>query len=414
MTGGCATLPGMTTEHRPQVASDEVRPHPAHREITRPLALRAALETGSSLHGTRIQDIDLHPYEEDLLAREDLAGLVVLGGEVSDRLAHHLRVHGAIVFPTDPSAPVNPYRSTLYRPEELYDEMGEVGYEQTVDARAYAWSREADRAHDVFVTLVRAIHDDSVSDALTEALVGRDVVGVMGGHALLRGTPEYAGAARLGHLLAQSGHVVLTGGGPGAMEAANLGALAPTTTSLQDALEALSAVPSFRPSIQDWAALALDVREVLRAAVGGPVPVHTMPVHASPIHAMPVHAMPVRSVGVPTWFYGHEPPNVFGEGIAKYFSNALREDALLSRCTSGLVVLPGAAGTVQEIFQAVTPLYYAAEGVPVPPLVLVDETHWERTIPVLPALRALGAQRGLGASTHVVATVEEAAALLAG
>ncbi|WP_201467331.1 LOG family protein [Janibacter melonis] len=380
----------MTTEHRPQVASDEVRPHPAHREITRPVALRAVLSAGVSLHGARIQDVDLGPYEADLLAREDLAGLVVLGGEVSDRLAHHLRLHGALVFPTDPTCPVNPYRATLYRPEELYDGMLDRGYASTPDALAYAWSREADQAHDVFVTLVRAIHDDSVSDALTEALDARRVVGVMGGHALLRGTPEYAGAARLGHLLARAGDVVLTGGGPGAMEAANLGALAPDDAALDAALEALGAVPSFRPDVQAWAALALEVREVL------------------------LDEGPVRSVGVPTWFYGHEPPNVFGQGVAKYFSNALREDALLSRCTAGLVVLPGAAGTVQEIFQAVTPLYYAAEGVPVPPLVLVDETHWERTIPVLPALRALGAQRGLGASTHVVGTVEEAAALLAG
>ncbi len=390
MSEGCATLPGMTTEHRPQVASDEVRPHPAHREITRPVALRAVLSAGVSLHGARIQDVDLGPYEADLLAREDLAGLVVLGGEVSDRLAHHLRLHGALVFPTDPTCPVNPYRATLYRPEELYDGMLDRGYASTPDALAYAWSREADQAHDVFVTLVRAIHDDSVSDALTEALDARRVVGVMGGHALLRGTPEYAGAARLGHLLARAGDVVLTGGGPGAMEAANLGALAPDDAALDAALEALGAVPSFRPDVQAWAALALEVREVL------------------------LDEGPVRSVGVPTWFYGHEPPNVFGQGVAKYFSNALREDALLSRCTAGLVVLPGAAGTVQEIFQAVTPLYYAAEGVPVPPLVLVDETHWERTIPVLPALRALGAQRGLGASTHVVGTVEEAAALLAG
>ena len=49
---------------------------------------------------------------------------------------------------------------------------------------------------------------------------------------------------------------------------------------------------------------------------------------------------------------------MFGRGIAKYFSNALREDGLLARCTAGTVVLAGAAGTVQEIFQGVTRLYY--------------------------------------------------------
>ena len=46
----------------------------------------------------------------------------------------------------------------------------------------------------------------------------------MGGHAAQRGDAEYADAARLGHALGAH-HVVATGGGPGAMEAANLGVL---------------------------------------------------------------------------------------------------------------------------------------------------------------------------------------------
>ena len=62
----------------------------------------------------------------------------------------------------------------------------------------------------------------------------------------------------------------------------------------------------------------------------------------------------VASVSVPTWYFGHEPPNVFSSGIAKFFSNAIREDVLLRGATRGVIVLPGAAGTVQEIFQLVT------------------------------------------------------------
>lgn len=48
-----------------------------------------------------------------------------------------------------------------------------------------------------------------------------------------------------------------------------------------------------------------------------------------------------RSLSIPTWFYGHEPTNVFATEIAKYFSNALREDTLLHRCGGGVVFLPG-------------------------------------------------------------------------
>lgn len=114
---------------------------------------------------------------------------------------------------------------------------------------------------------------------------------------------------------------------------------------------------------------------------------------------------------MPTWFYGHEPPNVFCDAIAKYFSNALREDGILSRCTAGIVVAPGAAGTVQEIFQAVTPRYYAAIGEAVPPLILVGEHHWTSVIPVWPALQELARGRFDGA-LHLVEDIDTAIEVL--
>jgi predicted Rossmann-fold nucleotide-binding protein len=228
----------------------------------------------------------------------------------------------------------------------------------------------------------------------------------MGGHAVDRGTERYAEAAGLGATLAAQGLVVATGGGPGAMEAANLGAFAGDEDLVAQATERLRAVPSFRPSVDAWASVALDVRdEVARAD----------------------RAAQVRSIGIPTWFYGHEPPNVFCDGIAKYFSNAIREDGLLTRATAGLVVLEGAAGTVQEIFQAVTPLFYAGDTAVLPPLVLVGQAAWNERVPVWPALQALAGVgegrrgipgqdgygesegHGLRSSLHLVDTVKEAA-----
>lgn len=362
------------------------------REIESLPHLDTVLSDGRPLRGLRLQDLDLTGHEEQLLRRGDVEGMVVLGGRMTDGLATHLRAQGALVFPTDPGAPVNPYRASLYQPHELYAGLESHGYERTPDAAAYHWSRDGTFQHDAFVTLLRAVHDDSITDALDELLDALPVVGVMGGHALARGTVGYTGAARLAHTLVESGLVVLTGGGPGAMEAANLGAFSPDQDSLEQAVDRLATVPGFGPDTTAWAGVALEVYEELLAR--------------------PVAEARVRSIGVPTWFYGHEPPNVFCNGIAKYFSNALREDGLLGRCDAGLVVLEGAAGTVQEVFQTATRLYYAPEDEVLPVVVLVGREHWTRTVPVWPALAALAAGRPMEERVHLVDGVAEAAELV--
>lgn len=150
---------------------------------------------------------------------------------------------------------------------------------------------------------------------------------------------------------------------------------------------------SFRPDIAPWAQLALGLHDEVMGAG---------------------RARRVSSIGIPTWFYGHEPPNVFCDGIGKYFSNAIREDGLLARCTAGLVVLEGAAGTVQEVFQAATGLYYAADPAALAPMVLVGTRHWTQAVPVWPALQALAADRRMAGALHLVDDVDDVPALLRG
>lgn len=365
-------------------------------EIDDPDVLARHLDEGGSLDGARLENLDLTTVQDRLLARTDLHGLVVLGGRVGPRLADHLTRAGAVVLPTDPQAPVDVYRSRLYTPAELYDGLDE-GYGATPDARAYTWSRDAAAGADRYAAVLRALHDDSILDALDDALTtdALPAVGVMGGHAVQRGDDDYTLAARLGRALARGGRVVLTGGGPGAMEAANLGALAAAAPddALDDALRTVAAVPSFAPDVTAWARAGLAARALLLPEVAPPGTRQTP-----------------RTLGIPTWFYGHEPPNVLVDGIAKLFSNALREDVLLARCNGGIVVLPGAAGTVQEIFQATTRLYYGQA--PQPPLVLVGRDAWTRDVPAWPLLQALAAGRDLAASLHLVDTVDEAAAIV--
>jgi predicted Rossmann-fold nucleotide-binding protein len=352
------------------------------RELERLLAQRPA-----SAAPWRLQGLDLRPYGE-ALSGIDVAGMVVLGGTVGPALEHDLRTRGALVFPTVPGLPFDPYRVALYTAEDLYSGLGpsdEAGYEGTPDALVYAWSLEHTR--DVAATLAGALHDHAIDNALADLASGHDVVGVMGAHAVTRGTSDYVDAARLGLALAELGCAVATGGGPGAMEAANLGARAAGNgeRALQRALATLAVVPDFRPSVTAWARAALQALDELSAR------------HVT--------------IGVPTWFYGHEPPNVFATHIAKYFRNALREDTLLRLCDKGIVFLPGAAGTVQEIFQDACENYYA-DPVDRAPMVLVGRHYWTEQMPAWPLLQALGVRAGMDGVLHLVDTVEEALQVL--
>jgi predicted Rossmann-fold nucleotide-binding protein len=279
------------------------------------------------------------------------------------------------------TSPADPGRDGLYSPDELYDA---TPYVESLDARAYAWAL-AERSPESLLS--RALHDEGIDQALGGWCASRSLVGVMGGHAAPRGGEAYGDAARLGRLLGAT-HTVATGGGPGAMEAANLGGSLANAdrTALDEALAVLALVPTFLPSIDDWVASARRAR----ALCPDPSP----------------------TLGVPTWHYGHEPPNLFATAIAKYFRNAQREAILLQVCDAGIVFLPGAGGTVQEIFQDACENYYAADD-QVAPMVLVGERYWTETLPAWPLLTSLARGRAMEEHVHLVDTVDEAAALFA-
>ncbi|GHH65999.1 putative Rossmann-fold nucleotide-binding protein [Streptomyces umbrinus] len=358
--------------------------HAAHhndREIETLEEFDAVVSSRGTLAGFRVQCVDLTDRTRELLA-SDATGAVFLGCPMRESAAAKVRADGALVFPPLPGLPFDPYRGHLYRPDELFASL-DKGYEETPDALAYAWFQQTKADGDIYASMLRSVHDDAISDALDELLRGTRVVGVMGGHALGRGTDAYDGATRLGRELARAGFTVATGGGPGAMEAANLGAYAAPydDTMLHEACELLAKSPSFVPSVTDWARAAFEVRT--RWPKGN------------------------TSVGIPTWFYGHEPPNAFASHIAKYFANATREDGLLARSNAGVVFLPGAAGTVQEIFDNATPNYYESRGEPTP-MVLVNRAHWTERLPTWPLLQALARDRSMESRIALVDRIEEA------
>lgn len=342
--------------------------------------LRRRLDGGTStLRAWRVHGLDLRGIGSALLGT-DVAGATFLGCRFDPGVDDDLTSGGALVLPDVGASPLDVYRPRLYSPDELMDTPR---YADSLDGRAYAWTQRSAGRDD---TLAAALHDHAIDEALATWVADRSVVGVMGGHALLRGDQAYADAARLGALLGRP-LVVATGGGPGAMEAANLGARlsGDASAALEVALDLLARTPSFRPSIDAWL-------DTARSAIAG-------------LDA------PRETLGIPTWHYGHEPPNVFATAIAKYVGNATREAVLLQICSAGIVFLPGAGGTVQEVFQDACENYYADE-MSVAPMVLVGREYWTEDLPVWPLLRSLARGRVMESRVHLVDTPEEAAEVI--
>jgi predicted Rossmann-fold nucleotide-binding protein len=347
----------------------------------------AHLRTTQRLNGWFVQSVDL-TERTDALLNVDPRGAVFLGCLFAPTVEHHLRRSGALLFPRLPDLPFDPYRTRPYDAAELY---GSQDYVQSPDAAVYAWSHSR-AGRSLTANLGATLHDHAITDALDDAtseVDRRSIVGIMGGHGLPRGDQTYRAAAELGASLTLAGRTVLTGGGPGAMEAANLGAyLSSWPDSLDDALMIMTPPLDYWPSVDAWAQSAFRVRARWPIASAG------------------------RSLSIPTWFYGHEPTNVFATEIAKYFSNALREDMLLHRCGGGVVYLPGQAGTVQEIFQAVTENFYAADPSLIAPLILIGREYWTDVYPAWPLLQRLAADRQMANSIFCVDDVKEVIDLL--
>lgn len=282
--------------------------------------------------------------------------------------------------------PVVPFRAEVYGPDELFagfEAVDPQSYASTLDFRAYRSTRLPPTRE---VGMLRALHDQCITDARDALLVDRKVVAVMGGHALPRTAVAYEQVAALARALAEAGILVVSGGGPGAMEATHLGALLAgrPTTELAEAIGHLRGVPEFPAGTRDVVRADGEVdREILASLHAWQRPAFELVAAIDP-------ASRGQSLAVPTWFYGHEPPTPFASHLAKYFSNSLREDGLLAIAADGVVYAEGRAGTVQEVFQDAAQNVYRVVRDRFSPMAFLDTGGcWSERLRVEPLLREL-------------------------
>jgi predicted Rossmann-fold nucleotide-binding protein len=357
------------------------------------------LRTEESISGAVLTGLDLtDPTVESRLERIQLRGTIFFGCSLSGKLIQKVRQDGGMVFPRFEALPFDPYRSELYSVDELM-----IGYERgrpetladTLDARIFAYfkSRHAFAMRPtVLETLACRLHDHAIDRALDDLLRPPDgpelqVVGIMGGHKLRRDDPGFLKVAEIARALRRKGYFIATGGGPGAMEAGNLGSwfAKADEDALEEAVDLLKPDPWYLdPHYLDRAFDVLDGQPS-----GDP------------------------SLAVPTWFYGHEPSNLFSTSIAKYFANSIREDGLLAIATSGVIFSPGSAGTIQEIFQDAAQNHYGTLGV-VSPMVFLGEDYWSRFRPVFPLIESMSAGRTYSEMITITDDPDEAVRFIIG
>ncbi len=339
----------------------------SYKEIKNLVDLPAPDESGRIDHYV-FQYINFNQAPQYVAARHRFTDCCFFGCDIPAKMEDEIG-SSCLVFPRM-GMTYNVFRSHLYNGDSLYagyDPENEDTFSSCFDQRVYSeYIEQGKQTGNIKETLARSLHDHAIADAMGDFLSRfeeRQVVAVMGGHALKRTDESFKKVAYISKVLSEKGKLMASGGGPGAMEATHFGAwmAGRKMEEFEDALEMISIAPTFRDP--GWLKSAFEVRKKYPQEK-------------------------YRSLGIPTWFYGHEPATPFATDIAKYFMNSVREDILLSAAKGGIIYSPGSAGTLQEIFQDAAQNHYQSLGYP-SPMVFLGEDYYSRDVPVYPMLENL-------------------------
>ena len=125
--------------------------------------------------------------------------------------------------------PFQPIPQKLYTPSDLFrglDPNQPNSWTTATDFEIYRHFVTQGRAgpHNPYMGMMQALHDSAITEATTVYIDGRRVVAIIGDHKMSRTSAVYRKIVTLARRLTRSGILICTGGGPGAMEAAHLGA----------------------------------------------------------------------------------------------------------------------------------------------------------------------------------------------
>ncbi|MFK7982437.1 MAG: LOG family protein [Saprospiraceae bacterium] len=325
------------------------------------------LRNGLSLKNCTLQNIDFSKVD---ISWQNLKikNTAFLGCQLKIDQEISLRRQGATIINAPTNLPYQPFRSQLYDWKEL---MKGYSFEkdESIDYKIYRHFSKQKYTPSINEALWQRIHDHAMDDALRvllefdkNGMTNKKCVGVMGGHSTRRDDPFYVKSALTAKLLTENDYLIASGGGPGIMEATNLGAYfaGKSEEDLLAAIKTLQKAPHYSDK----------------------------KFHQQAFKVLDKYPKGAESLAIPTWFYGHEPSNLFASYIAKYFSNSIREDTLLAVSLYGIICAPGSAGTVQEIFMDATQNHYGTFNY-ISPMIFLGEEHYSVKTMIYPLLRQL-------------------------